>query len=138
LPNGKENGKKPGVFCASAGALLPVAGGGEPLLGSGAGVGSGMLSAKTFAVPRQPKTNPQTTATTVFAGPSFAGPSFAGLSLAAPLPAISLSADTSAHAPNALTKSLVQEDDGPIALLLFAAYGEFAAAGLRNTTRDSQ
>ncbi len=120
LPNGRENGKKLGVFCASAGALSFVAGG-EPVLGSGAGVGSGTLSAKTLAVPRQPKANPHTTATIVLAGPN----------LAAPLPAISLSADTSAYAPNALQEDFYKKTPARSLFLLFAAYGEFAASGVK-------
>src|ERR1700693_2906170 len=78
---GKENGKKL-LGLESVGALsVDAAGGGaEPVLASGAGVGSVMFSAKADALPMKPTAKPQANATT---------------EVDALRPAISLSADTS-------------------------------------------
>ncbi len=83
LPNGKVNGKKLGGFCwvSAAAGVVPVAAGVEPLaappaapvLGCGAGVGSGTFSAKAGAIAGTPQSVAmRTKAAQIFAAPAAA------------------------------------------------------------------
>src|SRR5580704_16869869 len=91
---GRENGKKL-LGLEPVGALsVDAAGGGTaPVLGSGAGVGSGTFSAKADALPMKPNAKPQTNATT---------------EVDALRPAISLSADTSVRRQRAKNTRIIR------------------------------